>query len=88
MRLRLSNRDEREGEDRHIQEAVWSAPDGGQGGQCAKTDLSQAVTRSCGDEAAKPPQRIGASPAPNAVKIRVVIDFMPPATSGKSPTGW
>lgn len=88
MRLRLSDRDEREGEDRHIQEAVWSGPDGGQRGHCAKTDLIRAVTRSCEGEAARPPQRIGASPAPNAVKIRVVIDFMPAATSGKSPTGW
>ena len=31
--------------------------------------------------------RIGASPAPNAVKIRVVRLFRPIATSGKSPTG-
>ena len=32
------------------------------------------------------PYRIGANPAPNAVKIRVVIDFSPRFTSGKSPT--
>lgn len=68
-------------DERHIQQAERAPSDGG-----AKWPLRENGPGTARDGPAA--QRIGASPAPKAVKMRVVTPFMLADTSGKSPTGW